>query len=142
MDERTKKEIQDLVVEVRKEDIFYSRNNEFVRECVAAQDGRLRDFSPFILPWELNNFPSEDILKARAKGAILIAGKEFFTENIQEFSRKYPEYVFDNLNATIGENESIVGQTTFPGIVAGRVKIIKNIKNLPALKNSDILVAP
>ena len=142
MDERTPKKIQDLVVEVRKEDIFYSRNNEFVRECVAAQDGRLRDFSPFILSWELGNFPSEDILKARAKGAILIAGKEFFTENIQEFSRKYPEYVFDNLNATIGENESIVGQTTFPGIVAGRVRIVKNLKRLPAVKSGDILVAP
>ena len=142
MDERTPKKIQDLVVEVRKEDIFYSRNNEFVRECVAAQDGRLRDFSPFILSWELGNFPSEDILKARAKGAILIAGKEFFTENIQEFSRKYPEYVFDNLNATIGENESIVGQTTFPGIVAGRGRIVKNLKRLPAVKSGDILVAP
>jgi phosphohistidine swiveling domain-containing protein len=142
MDTRTPQAVLDRVVRVREEDVFYSRNDEFVRACVAAKNDRLAQYAAFVLPHELFELPSEDECMVRAQGTVLVAGTDLYVETIEHFATQHPEYIFDDLKKAVDLSEEVKGQIAFRGKVSGRVVIVRNQRQMAAVQEGDIMVTP
>ena len=138
IDERTPKPIQDAIVEIRKTDEFGVRNDEFVRNCVAAKgiDGEL---TRVLLLSELLA-PDEVVLKERIKGAWLVDG-QLEGKRYDDFISAHPGYLFENHSSTVAASE-VKGQVAQKGMARGKVKIVKNRNQASGVGEGDILVSP
>lgn len=142
MDERTQQAALDLVIAVREEDSFYASNDDFVRKCVTARDSEKAPYAAFVLPHELYNLPSLDELRKRAGGCLLIAGKDLYVETLERFAAQHPDYVFHDLITAAEEVHELRGQVAQRGNVTGRVRVVRNQREMTAVEKGDILVAP
>ncbi len=139
-DERTPKEINEILMPLREKDEFFARNDIYIKECVKALGGDTR-LANLIFPNEFPHIPSREILEERAKGTLLI-GDEIVTIPLKEYAKMHPEYEFEGLFETIEKTDTMKGQIAQKGRVSGRVRIVKNKFQMEGVEEGDIIVSP
>ena len=141
LDERTPKSIQDVVVEMRKEDDFGTPHQEFVRRIFAAK-GYSEEMVNVIMPEEFLNPPSKEELGVRACGVVMIDGKELFIGTLIEFAKTHPEFEFIGLNGMEKEVSEVRGQIAQKGKVTGKVRVVKNRAQANLVEEGEVIVSP
>jgi phosphoenolpyruvate synthase/pyruvate phosphate dikinase len=142
IDERTPEPVKKMVHALREKDELFARSDKFFKECVEALDGN-RQLANLILKSEFpDKLPSEETLLSRATGIVTIDGDKVFFSRLTDFSATYPEYVFEDMQSSVGEVSELKGQVAYKGTVTGTVKIVKNVRAMEHVKKDDILVSP
>ncbi len=140
IDGRTPREIRERLLELRSADELFARNDIFIKDCVARMGGD-RDLANFIFPEEFPDLPDRKTLEARTVGVVSV-GYENFIMTLEEFASQNPEYFFEGLRDRLEEVQELCGQTAFTGKAAGKVRIVKNQKQMIAVEKGDIIVSP
>jgi phosphohistidine swiveling domain-containing protein len=140
IDGRTPKDISERLLKLRSTDELFAKNDVFVKDCVEAMGGD-RDLANFIFPEEFPNLPDAAVLEAR-KGGVVSVGYENLIMTLEEFASQNPEYYFEGLAEQSEEVQELRGQSAFPGKAEGRVRIVKNKKQMQKMEAGDILVSP
>ncbi len=96
--------------------------------------------------WEIENIfnkPKQSLLteaENRYLGAFYIFNKDVF--KYKAYSGKRGNKMQQSVQDSINKKNKLQGGTAYPGIVRGKVKIIKGRKDFKKLEPGDILVAP
>jgi len=141
IDERTPKNILDIIVELRNGDEIFAKSDIFVKDCVEAL-GQKRELANFIMPEEFPDLPETAVLEARKKGIVSEDGNNCIQITLEDFAKKHPEYIFEGLNDSVENVSKIKGQAAFIGNVKGLIRIVKNKKQMQELKVGEIMVSP
>ena len=142
MDERSPEIAQAIAAKVREDDEFFSRNDIFITECVQAR-GHDESLAVVVLIGELVDLPERKVLEQRRRGCVLVDGKMLFLGTLDVFGQEHAA----EMNFLVPETEQettteIRGQVAQKGKVTGRVKIVKNRRQLDKVEEGDILVSP
>lgn len=138
---RTPKKIRDSLIKLRQKDRFFSENDLFVRRCARAF-GCKNGLENFILPEEFPEIPkNESLTKRQNRGLVSIDGKIYYLMSLEEYAKKHPGYLFEGL-INDSQAHEIKGQSAYNGIIEGKVRIVRNKKQMLMVKNGEILVSP
>jgi phosphoenolpyruvate synthase/pyruvate phosphate dikinase len=140
-DERTQKNVLNVISKLREEDAFFGNNDIFIKGCVEALGGKA-ELATLVYPHEFPNIPPITTLKKRAQGVVSIDGSNYICASLESFSRMHPQYYFEGLQKEIEKVSEFKGQIAFKGKVTGTVKIIKNKLQMGKVGSGDILVSP
>jgi len=139
-DKRTQKELQNKFVEIRDTDIIFDYNDKIVRKKLLKKFPKTRGFETTILKDEfLSTIPEIDILKKRIKNFVLIPGKYSKNTNLNNFIKE------NNIEIEVFEKSTdglTKGTATYPGIVVGKVRIIRRKDEIDQMKKGEVLISP
>jgi phosphohistidine swiveling domain-containing protein len=141
IDERTPENVQDLARPVREKDEFFARNDKYIKDCIVALGGK-RELANLILLSEFPNIPSEETLRARASGVVVVDADEVFFSPLPQFAAEHPEYVFEDLEPIVVDTKELAGNVAYKGVVTGTVRIVKNVRAMENVQEGDIIVSP
>jgi phosphoenolpyruvate synthase/pyruvate phosphate dikinase len=136
-DERNPKEAQDISVKAREAGDFFADNDVFVRSHLSNLSA---ERAGVVLPEELHSIPAPGVLSKRLESCLLIDGKDWGTDDLQNFMRKHSEYIFEK--DEVVSTKEIKGQSAYKGIVKGHVRIVKKHSDMERVLKGDILVSP
>ncbi|EKE10607.1 MAG: hypothetical protein ACD_15C00228G0001 [uncultured bacterium] len=140
VDERTPEDIRRKLLELRSTDEFFAKNDIFIKGCVKKL-GIDNNLANFIFPEEFLNLPNVDILRERTRGVISVGDENFIT-TLNQFASEKPRYFFEGLVDKFDNVREVCGQVAFKGRMKGRVKIVKNKKQMQEVRSGDIMVSP
>lgn len=143
IDDETRRMIQILqdsivLMDIKKDRltrVHYNTRGFF--EKIAGHLGIGRIFTSFIMPYELKEVIEakriDGLLKRYAWSAVYVseAGWRLFSRD---------EYERLNIINGINNGHSVCGMCAYPGIVAGRVRIIRNVDDARRFESGDILL--
>ncbi len=139
-DNRTKKELQNKFIEIRDADIIFDYNDKIVRQKLLKKFPKTKGFETAILKDEfLSTIPGTDILKKRIKNFVLIPGKYSKITNLNSFA--------EEINIEIeafekGTTSLVKGMTAYPGIVVGKVRVIRRKDEIDKMQKGEVLISP
>ena len=142
IDERTPKAVQEIAIKIRETDELFAHGDEFARDCFAAF-GRNRDLGYLVLSEEfMGTLPTDEELERRAKGAVLVDGKEFIVSSLEAFTKTHTDYDLRGTETANTTQKEARGKSAFKGKVSGVVRIVKNRKQAALVEAGDIIVSP
>lgn len=141
MDERNPQVAKDTAVQARKEGDFFAENDVFARKNISKIGNIPAELAGVVLPEEITNIPTQDILQKRLESFLLIDGLPSHTGPLAEFEKNNSQYIFLNSKGETSPKE-VRGQVAYPGHVRGIVRIVKKQSHIQNVKEGDILVAP
>ncbi len=140
-DDRSPKELRDLALETRNEDVFFSTGDIFLHDSLEAVFPELKGYVNFILAGEIENPPSLETLKKRKDGFLIVDGENPFVGSLEEFANTHPEFMF-KFEDIHGNETELTGQIAFRGIAQGKVKLLFRREEINDVQEGDILVSP
>lgn len=144
VDERTPQPIREAALRFRESDTFFANSDTVIRESLVSFYPAVRGFETLICRGEVAAPPEEVVLANRKRHAILIAGEITATVALEQYSALFREWIFEGLGSSVLDSavDSIVGKTAYPGIVQGRVRILRLRDHVDRVREGDILVSP
>ena len=141
-DARTPKKIRKAAIEFYDQDRYYIDSIPFIKKTLQKLYPKLGLLSYWILPHEFinNTEPSAKELKKREKNFVLIPGIVQEVTSLNNFLKKHPKYKVRGLTRSKGN--VLKGQIAYPGIVRGKVLIIKKYEQIKNFKAGSIMVSP
>lgn len=139
-DTRTQKELQNKFVKIRDTDTIFDSNDKIVRQRLLKKFPQAKGFETAIVKDEfLSTIPKIDTLKKRIKNFALIPGKYSKITSLNNFSKE--------INIEISPfkkspHELLKGMTAYPGVVNGKVRIIRKKTEISKMKKGEILISP
>lgn len=142
LDERTPKEVRLAAVKFYNQDKYYAENIPFIKQTLERMFPRLGELSYWILPYEIiNNFiPSREELKQRKKNFVLIPNAVQEAVPLDRFLSKRRE--ISVVKPKKQGSSAIMGQTAYPGLVKGKVNVIKKLEQISNFKSGEVMVSP
>ncbi|MFA6502677.1 MAG: PEP-utilizing enzyme [Candidatus Paceibacterota bacterium] len=141
IDERTPETAQAIARPLREKDEFFAKNDKHIKDCVVALGGK-RELANLILLSEFPNIPSEETLRARTSGVVVVDADEVFFSPLPQFAAEHPEYVFEDLQPITETPKELSGSIAYKGSVTGRVRVVKNVRAMDGVHDGDIIVSP
>ncbi len=139
-DNRTKKELQNKFVEIRDTDIIFDYNDKILRKKLLKKFPKTKGFETAIFKDEfLSTVPKIDILRKRLQNFVLIPKKYSKNTNLSSLAKKI------NIKIEVFEKSAsgmVKGMTAYPGIVIGKVRIIRRKDEIDQMKKGEILISP
>ncbi|MBI4426864.1 MAG: hypothetical protein HY569_00005 [Candidatus Magasanikbacteria bacterium] len=136
----TKKELQNKFVKIRDTDIIFDYNDKIVRQRILKRFPKTKGLETVIFKDEfLSTIPKKDALKKRLNNFISIPGKYSKTTKLNSFVKKINIEIEVFKNTT---NGLVKGTTTYPGIIIGKVRIIKRKDEIDQMKKGEVLISP
>jgi phosphoenolpyruvate synthase/pyruvate phosphate dikinase len=140
LDKRTPLKYMKALESWRKTDDFFGKGSEFLGRSLQAIYPELKSLVNYITKEELDNPPSENILKKRQKNFICVQGKKYETLPLEKFAQKNKDLIF--IYPKVLNRKMIKGQIASAGKATGKVKILRLKKEMGKVKKGDILVSP
>ena len=136
----TKKELQNKFVKIRDTDIIFDYNDKIVRQRLLKRFPKTKGFETVIFKDEfLSTIPKNDVLKKRLNNFIFIPEKYSKITDLNSFAKKI------NVEIAVFEkttNGLVKGTATYPGIIIGKVRIIKRKDEIDQMKKGEVLISP
>jgi phosphohistidine swiveling domain-containing protein len=129
--------------ELRSKDRYFASNDNVIRKNIAHFYPEIADYITVVRFSEMveEKLPSIKDCEERFKHFISISGGYCAIETLAEFNRKNPNLIFEEENTEAGK-EFVKGEIAFRGLISGKVKVIRLIKELNKIEQGDILVSP
>ncbi|MBT7237541.1 hypothetical protein HN865_01650 [Candidatus Woesearchaeota archaeon] len=141
------KEITDInidsIIELRKKtDKLSSGTDTVVRKSLTLIFPKIKDFIHVLKLEEIKteNIPPLEELKKRDAGFFYTENKLFVNETKENIENKYKIILEEE--STKKEITKISGGISYPGIVIGKVRRVMGHKDIPLIKEGEILVSP
>ena len=141
IDERSPKEAQEIAVRGREEADFFAEQDVFARKSIAKIGGISEELAGVVLPSELSHVPSKEVLSERLGSFLILDGREGCVGSLSSFMRSNPSYVFEGTDLPQDQTD-IRGQIAYPGVLRGKVKIVKKQNQMSNVEEGDIMVSP
>lgn len=140
-DDRTPEVVLKLARGLRAKDEFFAKNDKYIKESVTALGGKV-ELANLISFSEFPGIPSEEVLRQRISGIVVVDGDKRYFSPLIQFSEDHPEYEFDGLQAIVVPVDTFSGQAAQKGKAKGFARIVKNQRNMERVHVGDIIVSP
>lgn len=140
-DDRMPKTALKMARDLREKDEFFAKNDKYIKECVVALGGKA-ELANLIFVSEFPEIPSEDELRQRVSGVVVVDGDKEYFSSLLQFSEDYPKYEFEGLRTVVDLVDEFSGWVAQRGRVKGIVRIVKNKRNVERVHVGDIIVSP
>ena len=140
-DDRMPKTVLKMARDLREKDEFFAKNDKYIKECVVALGGKA-ELANLIFVSEFPEIPSEDELRQRVSGVVVVDGDKEYFSSLLQFSEDYPKYEFEGLRTVVDLVDEFLGWVAQRGRVKGIVRIVKNKRNVERVHVGDIIVSP
>lgn len=138
---KTSQAIIDPILAIRKDDMFFSRNDILISKILKGLYPNLGGLETAMLLHEIENPPERSVLELRAQGAAIMDGDNLFVGKHEAFQKQYPEIEFQGEFAEEGAT-SVKGQVAFKGKCQGIVRVLRRRDQIAKVKEGDIIVSP
>ncbi len=139
--EKTAKNLVDIILEIRKDDAFFATNDIYIGETLRKLHPEIAGYESAVLFDEVASIPTKEVLAERMNGAALIDGQELFLGEPDLFAKKYPAYILKGED--VEKNlTSVKGQIAFKGKVQGMARILRRRDEVGIVKPGDVIISP
>ena len=140
LDEETSEELRQKFINVRDEDTIFDSNDKRIRGKILKKYPSCKGFETTILKDEfLGNLPSFETLKKRLENFVLVPGVFSGIISFNEFVKIHDIKI---KQFKVRDKEILKGVVATPGIVKGRVRIIRMKTDIQKMQNGEIIVSP
>jgi phosphohistidine swiveling domain-containing protein len=138
---KTPKNIHEETMRFRNADAFYDKSHRVITDSLIKIYPEIKGLTFIITKKEIRNLPGTEELKERMKNYVFIPSITSDKKNIKDFLKENKDYAFkfDKLEV---KNNILRGQSAYPGIVKGKVQIIKRKEQIRDMRDKRILVSP
>jgi len=150
-EEKAEHSVRALCQKLRAQDHFFASNDEIIRKCL---QNIFSKYGELIICLKLEEINSKIPLipECKKRFQIFVVASDGFSkvESLTEYAQR-KKFIFINEEEKEKRTEiskqkkkgiQIVGQVAFPGIIRGKVKILRRIAEMNKVKTGDIIVSP
>lgn len=140
IDSRTPEKIRKEAYKMREQDVFCENSDRFIRKSLVGIYPGLRGLEATLLSSEIDNQPNIEELKKRQRNSVMLAGEKIQIIDFETFRENNKKYCFAEYK--VKNSKIIKGKVAYPGLVRGKVGIIRRKDQITEMKSGEILISP
>ncbi|MFH1111650.1 MAG: PEP-utilizing enzyme [Patescibacteria group bacterium] len=136
-------DVRQMAAKLRGADRFFASSDGVIRRTLKQFFPKFSPYVVCILPREVlsGQLPTLQECSARYENFVVTADDYQAVETLGEFAQHHKQFKFCHYQG-VSKVVIIRGQVVFPGVVRGRVKLLRLIREVSKVRVGDVIVSP